>query len=206
MPQQSIVDEVYLMAALADWFETPLRELPDQLRGRANELLPFNWDDLSPARRRDVAQSLDNSKYRQHQKDPAFIEDLVQHKHKIDQKIAKYESANATTVTEIMTQDAQIAKLRGELNKIVELQREVTRYYDPAQGPPVNSDDDPASDAKCEGHLNHDIKMQQRANEIAEEIMAVTKRRPTKGAVAKKLAIVLGGDHATVERRIRKEW
>lgn len=62
------------------------------------------------------------------------------------------------------------------------------------------------ADNKQPGHLNHDQKMQLRANEIAAEVKMDTKRVPTKNEVAKKLAAELGKNTDTVMRRIRKKW
>ena len=62
------------------------------------------------------------------------------------------------------------------------------------------------TDTKHPGHLNHDPKMQARANEIAAEIIAASKRVPTKDKVAKTLAEELGITFDTVLRRIRAEW
>ncbi|TCV81283.1 hypothetical protein [Sulfurirhabdus autotrophica] len=59
---------------------------------------------------------------------------------------------------------------------------------------------------KPSGHLNHDLQMQQRANEIATEIFTSTKRLPTKDKVANKLALELKISVDTVLRRIRVEW
>lgn len=63
-----------------------------------------------------------------------------------------------------------------------------------------------STDTMHPGHLNHDLKMQQRANEIAAELTASTKRVPTKDKVAKKLATELGITFETAVRRIRAEW
>jgi hypothetical protein len=60
--------------------------------------------------------------------------------------------------------------------------------------------------AKPHGHLNHDPEMQQRANEIAAELIEQKKKSPTKNTVAKKLAAELGMTVDTVLRRIRAEW
>jgi hypothetical protein len=59
---------------------------------------------------------------------------------------------------------------------------------------------------KPKGHLNHDLDMQMRANEIAAEIMKAKNRRVTRNEVAKLLAQELGMDPETVIRRIRKKW
>ena len=59
---------------------------------------------------------------------------------------------------------------------------------------------------KLDGHLNHDLAMQKRANEIAMELKFSKKRRPRKVEVAKKLAVELGKPLNTVLRRIRLEW
>jgi len=56
------------------------------------------------------------------------------------------------------------------------------------------------------GHLDHDPQWQQKANEIAADLMVSKKRKPTKGEVAKHLAPKLGETVPTVERRIRKQW
>lgn len=59
---------------------------------------------------------------------------------------------------------------------------------------------------KPSGHLNHDMEMQKRANEIARELVVTKKRMPTKDEVAKKLAVEIGETTETVLRRIRAEW
>lgn len=56
------------------------------------------------------------------------------------------------------------------------------------------------------GHLNHNLKMQQRANEIADELIKSTNRIPTRDKVAKELAKELGMTVDTVVRRIRAVW
>ncbi|SEN91389.1 hypothetical protein SAMN05216404_108121 [Nitrosospira multiformis] len=63
------------------------------------------------------------------------------------------------------------------------------------------------SEHKQPGHLNHDLKMQKRANEIAAELKKKTPGRvSTRDEVAKKLAAELGMTSETVLRRIRKQW
>ncbi len=59
---------------------------------------------------------------------------------------------------------------------------------------------------KTKGHLNHDPKMQKRANEIAAEKFNETKRPMTRNKVAKLLAAELEMSEETILRRIRKEW
>lgn len=59
---------------------------------------------------------------------------------------------------------------------------------------------------KPPGHLDYDPEMQERANEIAAEIKTNTKRVPTKGTVAKKLATELGKSVEIVLRRTRVKW
>lgn len=59
---------------------------------------------------------------------------------------------------------------------------------------------------KPKGHLDHDLELQKRANEIAAELSKAKNRTITKGEVANKLAKERGLDVATIKRRIRKEW
>lgn len=59
---------------------------------------------------------------------------------------------------------------------------------------------------KHTGHLNHDLDMQKRANEIAIELISSKRRTPTKNEVAKKLAEELVVPFDTVLRRIRATW
>lgn len=59
---------------------------------------------------------------------------------------------------------------------------------------------------KHAGHLNHDLVMQKRANEIAAELESSKKRTPLKREVAKKLAVELAIPLDTVLRRIRATW
>lgn len=60
--------------------------------------------------------------------------------------------------------------------------------------------------SKPPGHLYHDLEMQQRANEIATELIMTTKRIPTKDSVARKLATERDMNIDTVLRRVRKQW
>lgn len=64
----------------------------------------------------------------------------------------------------------------------------------------------PAVGQKPKGHLNHDLQMQERANQIADQKMAETKRTITRDKVAKLLAAERGMKIETVLRRIRKQW
>jgi hypothetical protein len=67
--------------------------------------------------------------------------------------------------------------------------------------------DDAAQDVvKPFGHLNHDLVMQERANEIATEKRKTTGRSISRNLVAKLLAAELGMSFETVLRRIRKQW
>ena len=59
---------------------------------------------------------------------------------------------------------------------------------------------------KPTGHLNHDLTMQARANEIAAEKRKATGRPITRDKVAQLLAAELGMAVETVLRRIRKQW
>ncbi|HVW64737.1 MAG TPA: hypothetical protein VHB01_06950 [Nitrosospira sp.] len=59
---------------------------------------------------------------------------------------------------------------------------------------------------KLTGHLNHDLQIQQRANEIATVLRATSPRAVTRNAVAKILASEFGITYETVLRRIRKQW
>ncbi|MBN8476057.1 hypothetical protein [Sulfuritalea sp.] len=64
----------------------------------------------------------------------------------------------------------------------------------------------PPAAPKSKGHLNHDLQMQERANQIAAQKMEETKRPVTRDKVAKLLAAELGMTIDTVLRRIRKQW
>jgi hypothetical protein len=59
---------------------------------------------------------------------------------------------------------------------------------------------------KPPGRLNHDPRMQQRANEIAAELKTRTGREPTKDEVAGKLESEFHVSIETVLRRIRAQW
>ena len=66
---------------------------------------------------------------------------------------------------------------------------------------------------KPKGHLNHDSQLQQRANEIAKEIIRTKKRKPTKESVGKLLWKELKKNNKnfklsedSVIRRLRKQW
>lgn len=66
--------------------------------------------------------------------------------------------------------------------------------------------DEVQPEAKPKDHLNHDPRMQERANEIALEKMTQTGRSITRDKVAKLLATERGMSVETVLRRIRKQW
>ena len=60
---------------------------------------------------------------------------------------------------------------------------------------------------KAPGHLNYDLVLQTRANQIAaDKQKRMPKKMITKGEVARDLAAERGIRKETVERRIRKEW
>jgi hypothetical protein len=59
---------------------------------------------------------------------------------------------------------------------------------------------------KSRANCDHDLRMQQRANEIAAQLITPHVQKPTKGKVATMLAAELDMAPETVERRIRKQW
>ncbi|HEY3488119.1 MAG TPA: hypothetical protein VGL10_08635, partial [Gammaproteobacteria bacterium] len=103
--------------------------------------------------------------------------------------IAVWETVAAPTVLDLEKKETRLAELK---QKLAEMERQGQKSAN--------------RDTKHPGHLNHDLKMQERANEIAAELISSTGKSPTKNAVAKKLAPELGETVETVERRIRVKW
>lgn len=94
---------------------------------------------------------------------------------------------------------------------VAQRQGEQMGYLENEENVPVRTTELPPSNttgganSKLPGHLNHDIQMQQRANDIAAKL-TISDRKPTKEKVAKQLATELDQVFETVLRRIRKQW
>jgi hypothetical protein len=105
-----------LTLTLTDWFERPLRDLPDAVSQRvAEEFFPFRWDLLSPDQRRDFAQQWD------YKNDPATAAqrqagwDLVARRWEVKAKIREWELVGAGTAGDLATKEARLAELREEV-------------------------------------------------------------------------------------------
>lgn len=179
-----------LTADLDGWFDKPMDSLPDKQRYRVEKdfsLVP--WDMLSPDQRRSVATQWDYQRDPAMENDRQYWWDLYINTQDIKSQIAEWESIATPTATDLEKKEKRLAELR---QKLAEMERQGQKSANRG--------------TKHPGHLNHDLKMQERANEIADEIIRSTGKSPTKNAVAKKLALELGETIETVERRIRVKW
>jgi hypothetical protein len=179
-----------LTTALEGWFDKPMDNLPDEQRHRVEtDFFPMPWDRLSADQRRSMAAQWD------YHHDPAteghrqYWWDFHMDMEDLENQIAKWEAVATPTATDLEKKENRLAELK---QKLAEMERQGQKSAN--------------RDTKHPGHLNHDMKWQERANEIAAEIKRTTGKTPTKNAVAKKLAPELGETVETVERRIRVKW
>lgn len=104
-----------LTKALEDWFDTPLCDLPDELRYRVeDEFSPMPWDQLSPSDRREICEQVDSY-------DDPSLEARRQHYYELadivtelEAAIAEWESKRTPTA---LDQDVKERRLQ-ELKKL----------------------------------------------------------------------------------------
>jgi hypothetical protein len=104
-----------LTKALEDWFDTPLCDLPEELRYRVeDEFSPMPWDQLSPSDRREICEQVDSY-------DDPSLEARRQHYYglahivtELEATIAQWESKRTPTA---LDQDVKERRLQ-ELKKL----------------------------------------------------------------------------------------
>lgn len=109
----------HLTEALEGWFETPMAELPEDLRLRVeDEFLPMPWDRLTAAGRRDVARQIDfdadpgTEAYRR------TSLDYADRRFDLEARIKVWQNSATPTATDLKHQAEGIESLQRELAEL----------------------------------------------------------------------------------------
>ena len=108
-----------LTKALEDWFDTPLCDLPEELRYRVeDEFSPMPWDQLSPSDRREICEQVDSY-------DDPSLEARRQHYYELadivtelEATIAQWESKRTPTALDQDVKERRLQELHQELKKL----------------------------------------------------------------------------------------
>lgn len=108
-----------LTKALEDWFDTPLCDLPEELRYRVeDEFSPMPWDKLSPSDRREICEQVDSY-------DDPSLEARRQHYYELadivtelEATIAQWESKRTPTALDQDVKERRLQELHQELKKL----------------------------------------------------------------------------------------
>lgn len=121
-----------LTAALNNWFDIPLADLPEAIRERVDrDFFPMPWDRLDADQRRSVAGQWD------YQHDPAteeewhFWRDFFPRKEDLEAQIAKWEAAATPTAGDLALKEARLKELRQELARMERQKRQARGDYYP---------------------------------------------------------------------------
>lgn len=179
-----------LTKALEGWFETPLGRLPTQLRTRVEkDLFLWPWNELTVQQRRMAAEQWDYRHDPATEQERKFWWDLFLRRYAVQERIAEWQAVATPTAIDLKHKDDQLEKLQQEL---VRIDQEEQKALDKA--------------GSSRGGLDHDLNLQQQANEIAQRKRAETGKWPTRNAVANLLAPIVKMNVDTVLRRIRRQW
>lgn len=173
-----------LTTALEDWFDKLLCDLPDELRQRVGQdFFPMPWDDLSPGRRRNVAQQWDYWHDPATEQDREFWWDFFARKDAIKKQIAEWEAVATPTASDLAQRETRLAELRREL-AVMEQKGQNARgdYLDPRSKRPDTS---PASGKADYIPYPKALKLLfDRLNATPEEIAAWVWMGPNDGGLA----------------------
>lgn len=108
-----------LTQKLAEWFDKPLAELPDDIQELVGtEFFPMPWDKLTAGGRRSIAEQLDC------QRDPATAAarqsafEFYERIHELQTQIADWESKETPTATDKDIQERRLQELLRELEQM----------------------------------------------------------------------------------------
>jgi hypothetical protein len=109
------------MAALIDWFEKPLMDLPREKRERVErEFAPLHWDSMTTDQRKSRAESCDFQHDPATEQDREDLWDFFLRKSFIEKQIAEWKAVATPTAGDLAQQEARLTELRQELARIAE--------------------------------------------------------------------------------------
>lgn len=175
--------------ALEDWFDKPLRDLPEAMRQRVEqEFFPMPWDSLSADQRRSVALQLD------YQHDPATAQDqqywwnFFERMDAIKKQISEWTAAPAPTAGELALKETRLAELRQELARMESQQRQARGDYYPekrgAGGNGTAGSALPGSSARYVAYPKAMYQLAERLGATPEELAAWVWFGPEDGGIA----------------------
>jgi hypothetical protein len=170
---------ISLEAALEEWFEKPLDELPGDLRERVERAFhSFTWEQLTPEKRRARAKFWDDYH------DPAIKDKQrrlwkaakVERMAKIEEKIKRWEAAGDNEARDLEVKEKTLKKLKRKLQK-------TTEVFDQVTGSGTRT-----SKSSVVRKTSRDKELQSDANSLAKAWLKEGRRNFTKEEIAKNLA------------------
>lgn len=118
--------------AFEEWFDTPLCELPELLRERAQkDFFPIGWAGLSADQRRSLALQLDYQHDPATEQDKQFWWDFFERKDSVEKQIAQWQAIACPTAGELAQKEARLKELQQELARMNLQQRQARGDYYP---------------------------------------------------------------------------
>lgn len=178
-----------LTFALEDWFDTPLRDLPDAARQRVEqEFFPMPWDNLSADQRRSVALQLDYQHDPATEHDQKFWWDFFERVDSLKKQLAEWEVVTTPTATELALKETRLAELKQELSRMDAQKRLARGDYYPERKPGLTKDGAPLAElAPANLYVAYPKAMRQltaRLDATPEELAAWTWLGPKDGGIA----------------------
>lgn len=202
--RHSVNDYSSLVAALDEWFDSPLCDLPKELHKRIKtDFSPMPWDDLTAEQRRDVAQQWD------YQHDPSTEQERQDQwnfqirKDHLKNKIRKWELTPCPTALDLAKQEERLTELNNELATMEKEDRLVNTDEFIAS---INKEEQKTQDRPTE---ERDKTLQIAASALAKQWKSEGRKSFTVRKIAQALAksddwMEMTADR--IERIIRRDW
>lgn len=130
-----------LTLALEEWFDTPLCDLPGELRKRVEqEFFPMPWDNLSADQRHSVALQLDYQHDPATEQDQKFWWNFFERVDALKKQHAEWEAVATPTAAELALKEARLAELSQELARMDAQMRLARGDYYPERKPSLTKD------------------------------------------------------------------
>lgn len=103
-------------AALCNWFDKPLNELPEEQYERVRkEFLPLPWDELSPSQRRSYAAQWDYQNDPSTEAERQYWWDFGERQRGLEAQIAEWEATATPTASDLALKENRLQELHTEL-------------------------------------------------------------------------------------------
>lgn len=110
---------VSLTAALDGWFNTPIVELPADLRMRVeDEFWPMPWDRLSTEGRRDLAKQIDFDVDPKTEDLRQARSEYAEQRLRLEAQIQKWKNVSSPTALDLALKEQRLAELRAEYDRV----------------------------------------------------------------------------------------